>query len=71
MWGPGGCRWPARDSLLLPSHVCCGAAQANKEKLEAIFAEFDVDRSGQLDRREVARMIQKLMPDMDLRWGAG
>lgn len=34
-----------------------------------VFNQFDVDNSGQLDRRELQRLLQTLMPDIDARWG--
>ncbi|KAG1672779.1 hypothetical protein FOA52_002767 [Chlamydomonas sp. UWO 241] len=37
--------------------------QTNTDKLSEAFNEFDLDGSGFLDRRELARMIEKLMPD--------
>ncbi|GIL57334.1 hypothetical protein Vafri_12599 [Volvox africanus] len=36
----------------------------NAARLQAVFAQFDLDNSGQLDRRELARMLQTLMPDL-------
>ena len=35
-----------------------------------VFNEFDLDGSGQLDRREMARLVNRLMPDLDSRWAA-
>ncbi|GLI67567.1 hypothetical protein VaNZ11_011794 [Volvox africanus] len=37
----------------------------NAARLQAVFAQFDLDNSGQLDRRELARMLQTLMPDLN------
>lgn len=42
--------------------------QAKAVKLQELFQEFDLDGSGQLDRREMARLIQKLMPDLEARY---
>lgn len=41
--------------------------QAESAKLQQVFNEFDLDGSGQLDRREMARLINRLMPDLDSR----
>ncbi|KAG2431181.1 hypothetical protein HXX76_009709 [Chlamydomonas incerta] len=37
----------------------------NGARLQEVFAQFDVDNSGQLDRRELARLLQTLMPDLN------
>ncbi|GLC41809.1 hypothetical protein PLESTM_001241900 [Pleodorina starrii] len=36
----------------------------NAARLQEVFAQFDVDNSGQLDRRELARLLTTLMPDL-------
>ena len=36
-----------------------------RHALQEVFAQFDVDNSGQLDRRELARLLQTLMPDLN------
>ena len=36
-------------------------------KLKDVFEQFDLDNSGQLDRRELQRLLQTLMPDLDAR----
>jgi Ca2+-binding EF-hand superfamily protein len=41
--------------------------KAENSKLQQVFNEFDLDGSGQLDRREMARMITRLMPELDSR----
>ncbi|KAG2447989.1 hypothetical protein HYH02_007017 [Chlamydomonas schloesseri] len=38
---------------------------SNGARLQEVFAQFDVDNSGQLDRRELARLLQTLMPDLN------
>ena len=43
--------------------------QSQGERLREVFNEFDTDNSGFLDRRELARLIQKLMPDSQARCG--
>ena len=43
--------------------------QSQGERLREVFNEFDMDNSGFLDRRELARLIQKLMPDAQARCG--
>lgn len=55
---------------LLPQQwvfVCGPAPQAESSKLEQVFKEFDLDGSGQLDRREMQRLIARLMPDLESR----
>jgi hypothetical protein len=37
--------------------------QTKGERLRELFNEFDLDNSSFLDRRELAKLIQKLMPD--------
>ncbi|KXZ46909.1 hypothetical protein GPECTOR_39g403 [Gonium pectorale] len=36
----------------------------NAARLQEVFAQFDTDNSGQLDRRELSRLLQTLMPDL-------
>ena len=38
---------------------------SQKSRLQDVFNEFDLDGSGELDRRELARMIQRLMPELN------
>ena len=42
--------------------------QSQGERLRETFNEFDIDNSGFLDRRELSRLIQKLMPDAQARF---
>ncbi len=45
--------------------ACVRAApQAQQAHLQAVFNEFDLDGSGQLDRRELARLVKRLMPEL-------
>ncbi|KAG2486785.1 hypothetical protein HYH03_014584 [Edaphochlamys debaryana] len=37
----------------------------NAARLSEVFNQFDLDNSGALDRRELARMLQTLMPDLN------
>ncbi|EFJ46513.1 hypothetical protein VOLCADRAFT_118102 [Volvox carteri f. nagariensis] len=38
----------------------------NAARLQEVFTQFDLDNSGQLDRRELARLLQTLMPDLSM-----
>ncbi|GFR44254.1 hypothetical protein Agub_g5456 [Astrephomene gubernaculifera] len=37
----------------------------NAARLQEVFAQFDADNSGQLNRRETARLLMALMPDLN------
>ena len=47
---------------MLPSQVAPGGGEVDKsdESLEIIFKQIDVDRSGQIDEREMQRAIRKI-----------
>eukprot|EP00798_Chlamydomonas_sp_ICE-L_P022119 gene22119-29179_t len=76
---PGQDSWPRPVGVRMGKDIKLGTAnkmerfistldhylQTQGERLQEVFNEFDLDRSGQLDRRELGRMIQKLMPDAD------
>lgn len=44
-----------------------GYLKANRSGLEAVFQEFDADRSGALDRKELGRLVSRLMPEASIR----
>jgi Ca2+-binding EF-hand superfamily protein len=44
--------------------VICDCPQKQQHKIVEVFKEFDLDGNGVLNKREIQRLIERLMPEL-------